>query len=244
MVGIPADRLMAGAAHVARECSSASLLKNPAYIFAACQYLAATKKGKNVAVLMPYAASLRDVADWFRQLWAESLGKRVDTAGRVVHTGQTPVKALGVTDQHSQMQLYVEGPADKVVTFLHVERFRSKLSFPRGPRGYSSLNYLGGKKVADLMEAEFQGTRMALTRSQRPNMTFSIRSVTPEAVGGLFQLFELANAMSGELYGINAFDQPGVEAGKEAAYALMGRKGYDELCRSIESAMKAKALRV
>jgi len=238
VTGVNISRLVAGARAMADRCATSVLMKNPAYLFAAINYLATVKKGKPICVLMPYSRALSNIADWFVQLWAESLGKRVNLAGKVVNTGQTPLKAVGPTDQHSQVQLFVEGPYDKLFTFLRVRNFAKTIKFPTPPKGYSSLGYFKGKTLNDLIEAEFQGTVVALTRNKRPSITLSINKVSPEVVGGLFYLFELATALSGQLYGIDAFDQPGVEGGKQAAYALMGRDGYDEFARRIQEEKK------
>jgi len=245
ITGVNVSRLVAGARAMADRCATGALARNPAYLFAAVNYIAAAKKGKSICVMMPYSHALRHLADWFVQLWAESLGKRLDASGKVVNAGQTPLKAVGPTDQHSQVQLFVEGPHDKIFTFLHVKNFAKKVNFPPPPRGYSSLEYFKGKSLNELIEAEFQGTVIALRRSSRPSLTISIESLTPEALGGLFYLFELATAMSGELYGIDAFNQPGVEGGKQAAYALMGRAGYEKTGESIrkeKSRLKPKTV--
>ena len=91
------------------------------------------RKGKPISVMMPYSYQLKDLGDWYRQLWAESLGKQTDLQGNVVNVGPTPVKALGATDQHSQVQLYREGPNDKAFTFLAVEKFAQDVTI--GPAG-------------------------------------------------------------------------------------------------------------
>ena len=183
---------------------------------------------------MPYSSALYDVADWYRQLWAESLGKKVNTAGEVVNVGATPVKALGVTDQHSQVQLYVEGPYDKSVTFMEVGAFGNTLTIPGALPGYDATAYLAGHSINELFHAEKTGTEVALTAAGRPNGTVLIPEINAFTVGQVLYLFEMATALSGALYGINAFDQPGVEAGKVASYALMGRKGYEQKRGEIE----------
>ena len=127
--GIDIEELLAGAAYMDGLCSEHDVLKNPAYMLAALEVLA-MEQGCNISVLMPYADSLRFMSDWYAQLWAESLGKRYALDGSEIHAGQTPVKALGVTDQHSQVQLYTEGPFDKVITFLGVDRYRTEVVIP------------------------------------------------------------------------------------------------------------------
>jgi glucose-6-phosphate isomerase len=227
-LGIDVGELLAGARAMRKHCWSAPLDTNVGVLGAVLLFLMVRRRGRRIQVLMPYADSLARFADWYRQLWAESLGKRLDRRGRVVETGQTPVTALGATDQHSQVQLYMEGPHDKVVTFLEVESYREDVRIPRKHRDLASLGYLGGRTLAELLKAEKQGTEIALTAAGRPNFTYRLGQVSPHTLGQLIYLFEFQTALSGELYGIDAFDQPGVEAGKVAAYALMGRAGFEK----------------
>jgi glucose-6-phosphate isomerase len=178
------------------------------------------------------------VADWFRQLWAESLGKRADRAGRRVHAGQTPEKALGVTDQHSVMQLYVEGPFDKVVTFLTVDEFRATVPIAQAFPEFSAVNYLGRHTLNELMRAEQRATELALAQSGKPNCAIRLPRVDEETVGAVLFLLEMQTAYAGELYNIDAFNQPGVELGKNYTYSLMGRGGFEAKRREIEQADK------
>ena len=236
MTGIDVLGLVAGARAMAERCSTDRLWDNPAYMDAAIHFLACSRKRKSISVMMPYASALRDVADWYRQLWAESLGKKHDVTGKkVVHTGQTPVKALGVTDQHSQVQLYAEGPNDKIFTFIAVEKHATDVPIPKHFESEEGAAYLGGHTMKGLLEAERRGTEIALTDAGRPNLTITLPQVDAANVGGLLYLFELETAMMGKLLTINAFDQPGVEAGKKAAYALMGRAGYEELRAKLDA---------
>lgn len=129
VVGIDIEKLLQGAREMDEKCKTDDLFANPALMCAVLQVLS-VRQGKNVGVIMPYADSLKYVADWYGQLWAESLGKQKDRSGKDVFAGQTPVKALGVTDQHSQVQLYNEGPFDKVITFIEVKNFRSDVVIP------------------------------------------------------------------------------------------------------------------
>lgn len=226
--GIDIEALLAGAAATDGRLKAETLDRNPAHVCAALLYLADVHKGRRIVVMMPYVQALKDVSDWFRQLWAESLGKRLSLTGEVVHAGQTPVKALGATDQHSQMQLYVEGPHDKVVVFLAVERYDRTLTFPAAYEEKASLGYFAGRTMNELIQAERVATALALTQRQRPNMTLTLPEVSPQAVGQLLYLLEVQTLHAGGLYGVDPLDQPGVEAGKVATYALMGRKGYEQ----------------
>jgi len=232
-LGLDVSALLAGARAMRRHCWSAPPEKNVGVIGAVLLHLMATRRGRNIQVLMPYADALVHLADWYRQLWAESLGKRLNRHGRVVETGQTPVTALGATDQHSQVQLYVEGPHDKVVTFLELERFRKDVRIPKRHADLPSLGYLGGRTLGKLLGAEKWGTELALTAAGRPNFSYLVPELSEHVLGQLIYLFEFQTALSGELYGIDAFDQPGVEAGKLAAYALMGRPGHETESRRL-----------
>ncbi len=239
VTGIDIHKLLKGAAEMDALCrKSKKLWENPALTGAALHYLMDKAKGKNIQVMMPYTHALRDVADWFRQLWAESLGKRVDRAGKTVHAGQTPEKALGVTDQHSVLQLYLEGPFDKVVTFLTVEEFHTTVSIPPAFPHFEAGKYLGGHTLNELIRAEQRATELALTQGGRPNCAIRLQRVDEETVGALLYLLEMQTAYAGELYNINAFDQPGVELGKSFTYGLMGRKGYEAKRREVEQAGK------
>jgi glucose-6-phosphate isomerase len=227
-LGLDVAALIDGARLMRRHCWSAPPEKNAGVLGAVLLYLMAARRQRSVQVLMPYADGLVHLADWYRQLWAESLGKRVDRRGRKVETGQTPVTSLGVTDQHSQVQLYMEGPHDKVVTFLEVERLRKDVAIPKLHADLASLGYLGGRSLSELLAAEKRGTEIALTAAGRPNFTYLLPTINEHVLGQLIYLFEFQTALSGELYGINAFDQPGVEGGKIAAFALMHRQGYED----------------
>jgi glucose-6-phosphate isomerase len=239
VTGIDIHKVLAGAAAMDKLCkSSKKLWDNPALTGAALHYLMDKAKGKNIQVMMPYSHALRDVADWFRQLWAESLGKRVDRAGKIVHTGQTPEKAVGATDQHSVMQLYIEGPFDKVVTFLTVDEFNTAVEIPRAFEEYDSVKYLGGYTLNELINAEQRATELALTQSGKPNCAIRLKRVDEQTVGALLFLLEMQTAYAGELYNINAFDQPGVELGKNFTYGLMGRKGFEAKRKEVEQAGK------
>lgn len=224
-VGVDIAALLRGAGEMAARTTLPGLTENPAYLNAALQYLA-YQNGQTISVMMPYSDRLRDIADWYRQLWAESLGKRYALDGREVHVGPTPVNALGTTDQHSQVQLYMEGPYDKVVTFLAVENYDRDLVFPAFPEA-PHLDFLAGRTMAELIQAEQQATAVALTKNGRPNCTFILDRVSPENVGGLIYLFEVQTLFAGGLYGVNPLDQPGVEEGKEYTYGLMGRPGFE-----------------
>lgn len=232
LVGIDARALLNGAASIAERCVSGDPLRNPAAAFALLQWLADTRHGRTVNVFMPYADSLRDFALWFVQLWAESLGKTRSDGAEV---GQTPIAALGATDQHSQVQLFMEGPPDKVVTFVGLRRRHQDLTIPREFPDVPELGYLGGHSLGELLAIEQRATAGALAKRGRPNLTIELDVVDAWHVGGLVMLLELATAYAGQLYGVDAFDQPGVEVGKQFAYAMLGRAGSEAAAVEWES---------
>jgi glucose-6-phosphate isomerase len=233
MLGFDVEAMMHGASDMAARCLDEDLDMNPAAQMATLLYLMDTAKHKPMHVMMAYANSLYLLADWFRQLWAESLGKAADVDGVIVNSGPTPIKALGTTDQHSQVQLYIEGPHDKMFIFLEAQEFRKELILPSLYPEVSSLNYLGGQSMNKLMAAEFAATREALAREGRPSMTISFPELNAYAVGEFFMLLEMATTLCGSLYNINPFDQPGVELGKVLTYGLMGRKGFEDKADGI-----------
>lgn len=225
--GIDIRELLAGAAYMDELTSNDDHTRNPAYMLAALQYIA-MNKGCNISVMMPYADSLKYMADWYAQLWAESLGKRVSRDGAAVYAGQTPVKALGVTDQHSQVQLYTEGPFDKVITFIGVDNYRTVTAIPEGYTDIPDVAFLGGHTQNELIKAEQSATEYAVLKSGHLSHTITLPEVNAFTVGELLYFFEVMTAFAGELLNIDAFNQPGVEEGKNATYALLGKPGYDE----------------
>jgi glucose-6-phosphate isomerase len=229
LCGVDIHGLLAGAAAMRERCAVPDVRANPAYLLAALNYLADTEKGKSILVTMPYADALFGISDWFRQLWAESLGKRLSVTGEEVYAGQTPIKALGAIDQHSQIQLYTEGPNDKVISIIRAGEYRNQVAIAEPPASIGELAYLRGAELGQLIDREAVATAWALTQAQRPNYTITTPVIDAFAVGEFFFLYELQTVMAGALYGVNPFGQPGVEAGKNATYALMGRSGYESL---------------
>ena len=168
VVDIDIKGLLFGAKFMMEECKEDKIKKNPALMAAALQHLS-MKRGKNIGVMMPYADGLKFIADWYAQLWAESLGKNKTLSGKDCNVGQTPVKALGVTDQHSQVQLYAEGPFDKVITFIGVDEYRATVEIPNGCEEYPNVNFLCGHTMNELIQAERQATEYAVTKAGKLN---------------------------------------------------------------------------
>lgn len=226
VLGIDIKGMLAGAAYMDNLCNKQDIYKNPALMSAAVQYLA-METGKNIGVMMPYSDNLKYISDWYAQLWAESLGKNATLDGTPCNVGQTPVKALGVTDQHSQVQLYTEGPFDKIVTFLSVESYAEPMPIAKGCENIPDVGFLGGHTMQELIQAENKATAYALTKAGRMNYTVSLPAVNAFTIGQLLFYFELQTAYTGAMLNINTFNQPGVEAGKKATFALLGKAGYE-----------------
>ena len=233
MCGIDIDSLLAGARDMDKRVSCEDFRKNPAAIIAAINYHFYSR-GKRISVMMPYSYALKDWADWYRQLWAESLGKSTDLNGRDVYIGPTPIKALGATDQHSQVQLYREGPNNKLFTFLQVENFDDDPLIGPAPDCAPELAYLAGRKLGDLLNSEKKATEYALLENKRPCITLLFEQVNEYTIGQFIYLYEVTTSIAGALFGINPYDQPAVELGKEATFALMGRQGDHKSGRTYE----------
>lgn len=227
--GIDIGELLAGARYMDRLCMNDDIWRNPGALSACLQYLF-YKKGRHICVFMPYSDRLKDLSEWFAQLWAESLGKN--------GIGSTPMRALGVIDQHSQLQLYMEGPQDKVIVFVRVKEFDDTIRIPKDFQKYPEVGYLGGHTLNELIAAEERGTELALTKAGRPNCAIELEKITPFTIGALMYMLEIQTAFIGELFNIDAFNQPGVELSKVLTCALLNRPGYEKKRNEIEKLPK------
>jgi glucose-6-phosphate isomerase len=229
LVGIDIAALIAGAQRAIARAEEASLRRNAAALYAGLHWAADTGLGARIHALMPYSDRLRDFAEWYRQLWAESLGKRADRRGAEVFAGPTPVAAVGATDQHSQVQLFMEGPHDKVITLVRLGRHGEEdVRIPGRADLPADVSYLAGHTLGGLLNAECDATAGALARMGRMHCTLHVPELTEEAMGELLMFFQLATGYAGVWYGVNPFDQPGVELGKRLTFAAMGRPGFSE----------------
>jgi glucose-6-phosphate isomerase len=225
--GVDVDALLAGAADMEARCRSPRLSENPAGVLAALLHHADRTQGRPIHVLMPYSDRLRSVAFWFQQLWAESLGKARTVSGEPTVTGPTPVAALGATDQHSFLQLLMEGPGDKVVLFAEVEDHGPDDVIPKRHQEIKELAYLGGHTLGELINTERRATAEALRLEGRPNATLFMPRIDEGTLGQLLMLLQVATVYAGALYGVDPLDQPGVELSKRLTYGLMGREGVE-----------------
>src|SRR5919197_4535975 len=203
--GIDVEELLAGAAHADERARAATPLADPALALAGALFLLATRHAKPILVFMAYCERLAATADWFCQLWAERLGKAQDLGGRTVEWGQTPVRALGAADQHSQLQLYVEGPRDKVIIFLRVEDHGATVDVPAAYQDLESVGYLGGRSLGELLNAEQQATELALVKAGRPSATLTLPEVNAFTFGQVLYALEMATVAVGALAAIDPF---------------------------------------
>jgi len=213
--GISISRILKGAQSVENEHRSRGV-RSASARFAAAHYLAYQKSDQDIHVCLPYTDRLQQFGFWFRQLWAESLGKSDQV-------GPTPIAALGTTDQHSQLQLYLDGPKNKLITIIKCERFNTMLIVPKSYE-IDQIDYFQGKSLSVLNHAELMATIRALNKRNVANILLTIPKVSPESLGALFMFYELACAYLGELFLINTYDQPGVQLEKIAVKHILGTK--------------------
>jgi len=219
LLGMDIDKLLEGAASVTKD-------KYEKIVTLCSIYMYFMDKGKNINVLMPYSSRLSSFADWYCQLWGESLGKRTDKNGCEVFFGSTPVKSVGTVDQHSQVQLFKEGPADKVVTFIEVEKHERDKKIVAE---YDAYGYLEGHGLGELCNIELLATEAALKNTGKPSVKISLDSLDEYTLGSLFMLWQYIVPVVGLANEIDPFDQPGVEEGKNYAYGLLEREGFSDM---------------
>ena len=219
IAGVDVQRLMNGARSMAERVSQTEIERNPAFFQAAAQFLHA-QRGRRLSLQFVYSDRLLPVPRWYAQLWAESLGKR-DSAG--VNHGLTPLAARGATDQHSQLQLYLDGPDDKQITFITSPELRHQgMRVPPRARDFDAVKLLAGHTLGEMFQAEFEATRATLARRGRPNRTFNV-PLDAYAIGELIVLLEMETVALAHFLGVDPFDQPAVEEGKRLAWDYLRR---------------------
>ena len=211
--GINIAAMMRGAKESRDECVAETPTQNEAARYAALHVYGDRALHMPIHIMMPYSERLRLFAFWYRQIWAESLGKDGH--------GPTPIAALGATDQHSQLQLYQDGPKDKMISFIEVEHFKAKISIPRSVKKIPQLAYLSGMSLETIIHAERDATAHALAHEGRVNGTLHVGRVDETTLGAMFMFFEVATGIAGQLYGVNAYNQPGVEASKTVMRTIL-----------------------
>jgi glucose-6-phosphate isomerase len=239
-LGVSLEELVEGAMHMDKRCRLEDLWTNPAGMLAVVSYLLQKNLNRSQMVVLNYSESLQATVDWFAQLWAESLGKKQNLKGEVVHAGITPITASGPRDQHSQVQLYVEGPRDKFVMLWQQEKFERDVTIPKLYSDKESLSYLGGNKLSEILFAEVLATEQTLRENGVPNFKMTTLDTGPYNLGQIFFLMEVATVYAGGLFGVNPYDQPGVELGKNFTYGKLGREGYEKFGGVLARKLKEK----
>jgi glucose-6-phosphate isomerase len=229
-LGIKSEELLEGAREVSEKTFNEKINENPMACLASCLYLMDKTKGRKILVFLPYSDRLKALSEWFCQLWAESLGKE--------EKGTTPYPSLGTTDQHSQLQMWIEGPEDKLILFVSVERHNCQEEIPEEFHDIEGLRFLGGHTLEELINTEQLATEMALWMHKKPNAKIILPKINPYSIGQIFQFLQIVTAMTGLLYRINPFNQPGVELGKRLTYGAMGKRGFETEGEDVKNYLK------
>lgn len=220
VMGINIDALLVGAKTMRDFLFATESIYNPACILAKLN-LYHEKSGRPMSVIMPYSSKLSYFAEWIAQLWSESLGKE----GK----GTTLVRAVGAVDQHSQIQLYTEGPDDKFFTIINVKNHANQIYVPAvDSEALFPLSYMTSTDFGTLLGLEAKSTAAAIVKSGRPIFWIEIGEINEKTVGALIFFYEYMTALTGRISGVNPFNQPGVEQVKNYTYGLMGRHGFEE----------------
>lgn len=227
LLGVDVESLLAGAIAMDERCRNPDPGLNPAARLAGTRYLLDTLHGFPVAVLMPYSERLLALADWWLHLWSESLGKRIERDGESLAVGQTALVAIGASDQHSLLQLFLDGPADKLVTFLRVEEHGGDVAIPGTYPDIEDIAWLGGRSLGELLNAEQEATEAALALRSRPSMRITLPAVTPHALGQLIHLLEVEVLLAAHLFGVDPVGQPAVDLARRLVFGLCGRPGFE-----------------
>ena len=236
IAGIDSGQLLAGARAVHRAVTETPPEENAVFTLGTGLY-EHSRRGRSIHVLFNYSSLLFEFGLWFMQLWAESLGKKLSTAGEAIHAGTTPLACLGATDQHSLLQLFKEGPDDKVYGFLKIGRFPADVTLPQEFPAEIEYAYFAGHTLAEQLNIEQLATEMSLAGAGRPCYRITLAEISPAALGALFYFYEALVVYSARLLRVNPFDQPGVEEGKNITYALLGRADYAGRRPEYEQAM-------
>lgn len=225
VAGIDIDLMMKGAAKAREDYKSDSVKDNECYAYAAAR-TALYNRGKDIEILVNYEPQLTFFSEWWKQLFGESHGKD----GK----GLFPASVNFSTDLHSMGQFIQDGTRNIFETVINVENMNSSFTIEANEDNLDGLNFLAGKTMDEVNKNAFKGTLLAHLDGGVPNIVLNLRDKKEESFGYMVYFFELANAISGYLLGINPFDQPGVEDYKKNMFALLGKPGYEELKAALE----------
>ena len=224
LVGLDVRRIIKGATAAKEQCRTPILEKNKAGMVSMLLHTVDVEQGRNVHVLMPYCDRLHKFSLWFQQLWSESLGKERNSLGELVNSGPTLLTAQGARDQHSQLQLFAEGPENKVIFFLTLREYGSDMKIPVKTSDPDLFQCFSERGIGELLNLEHRATAESLRRKGRPTMTLELEDLDEEVMGELLMLFMMATVYAGDLYQVDALDQPGVELAKRLTFELLDRK--------------------
>jgi len=240
VAGVRVDDIVAGAMWMDTRSQAADVWHNPAHLLATLLHVVATQYHRNVCVLMPYCERLRAFGAWFAQVWAESLGKARTLEGLPVSVGQTPMVAVGASDVHALLQLFIEGPADKVVLMIRVEDHGREVSAPAAYADLDGIGYLGGAGFGQMLNAAQRATEIALGVRERPVAVLTLPQLNAFTLGQLLYLFELAVVFAAGLYRVDPFTRPGIDHSRRLTHGQLGRKGVEPHRDEVEKWLVAK----
>ena len=228
LVGIDIHALLAGAQAMKQRCWHGDAHSNPAYMHALIHYLLTRKRRKTIHASMGFSNRFGPLIDWYDHLLSVSLGKMFNKKGKAVHVGPSHMACIGPSGLHGQMQLYAEGPFDKVVTFFCLDEHEHDVTLPAMTSEHDAINYLGEQRLTTINDCAYITAAHCITESGRPNMTIRLERMNEACVGACIFMLQLSTVMSAELYGIDAFDQPGVDSYKQGLFAQLGRIGFED----------------
>jgi glucose-6-phosphate isomerase len=238
--GIDVPVLLRGAELMRLKIINSDATNCSALILPFLQYKMFKEKGVNINGIFAYSDGLSYLGQWYRQLLSESIGKKFDRAGNVVNAGITPLSVRGTSDQHSILQLFLEGPFDKFLILVAPKEYRSDIKVSGDIVNNEYTSYLKGKNYSELIRSEFLATQAALKKNGRPFVTIQIPKIKEEEIGKLIYLFEYSVIALGEMLNVNPIDQPAVELGKKFTYGIMGRNGFEKEKEEFEKLMGEK----
>jgi glucose-6-phosphate isomerase len=227
VTGVDIEALIEGALKELKDIKAKDVLRSQALLLPLFQYNL-NKSGVNINVIFSYSDSLYYIGEWYKQLMAESLGKRYSREGKDIFTGITPLFLKGTTDQHSVLQLLIEGPFDKFIIFMAPKKYRKEIKVSEEIIRDERINYLQDREYSSLIKSEYFATKAALTKNGRPNVSIEFDKIDEFNIGRAIYMLEYGIIALGEMLNINPIDQPGVELGKKYTYGIMGRKGFEK----------------
>lgn len=239
--GINIKELLEGAEFCLDKFLKERPLENPSILLAFFQYKLKELLNISTTVVFSYSDSLYQIGEWYKQLLAESIGKRFSRDGKQINLGLLPVPSRGSTDQHSVLQLFMEGPFDKLIIFLYPLNYRNDFKVTDNLCfNTEEVKHLLGKQYSELIKSELKATRASLIKNQRPNISIELDSINEFDIGKIIFILELSVLSLGELFNVNPIDQPAVELGKIYTFGLMGREGYEKEYEEFEKIISSE----